>query len=128
MSRTALICDDATFMRKVIERMLVAGGFTIVGEASTGPEALRQYEALKPDLVTMDVVMPEMGGIETARSITSRDPDACIVMCSAMGQDALMAEALKAGASAFVVKPFDQPKLLAAAEEALARRAARAPQ
>ena len=128
MSRTVLICDDATFMRRVIEKMLVAAGFTVAGEASTGPEALSKYEQLKPDLVTMDVVMPEMGGIETARAITARDPEACIVMCSAMGQDALMAEALKAGASSFVVKPFDQAKLVAAAEEALARRTARAAQ
>lgn len=128
MSRTALICDDAAFMRRVIEKMLVGGGFTIVGEAATGPEAVRQYQALKPDLVTMDVVMPDMGGIDTARAITAQDPDACIVMCSAMGQDALMAEALKAGAAAFVVKPFDQVKLLAAAEQALARRTARAAQ
>jgi len=128
MSRTVLICDDANFMRRVIERMLVAGGFTVVGEAATGPEAVARYDELKPDLVTMDVVMPEMGGIESARAITAKDPDACIVMCSAMGQDALMVEALKAGASAFVVKPFDQTKLLAAAEEALARRAARATQ
>ena len=128
MSYTVLICDDATFMRRVIERMLVAAGYTVVGEAATGPEALRQYAALKPDLVTMDVVMPDMGGIDTARAITAKDPDACIVMCSAMGQDALMAEALKAGAASFVVKPFDQPQLLAAAEQALARRTARAAQ
>ena len=128
MSRTALICDDATFMRKVIERMLTAGGYTVVGEAASGPEAARKYFELKPDLVTMDVVMPEMGGIETARSITARDPYACIIMCSAMGQDALCAEALKAGAKAFVVKPFDQAKLLHTAEEALAKRMARAAQ
>lgn len=128
MSRTVLICDDARFMRTVIGRMLENGGFTIAGEAATGPEALAKYAELKPDLVTMDVVMPEMGGIETARQITGSDPDACIVMCSAMGQDALMADALKAGAAAFVVKPFDEPKLLAAATEALARRAARSAQ
>lgn len=128
MSRTVLICDDAKFMRTVIGRMLSNGGFTVVGEAGTGPEGLRMYQELKPDLMTMDVVMPEMGGIEAARQITTLDPDACIVMCSAMGQDALMADALKAGAAAFVVKPFDEARLLAAAEEALARRTARSAQ
>jgi len=125
MSRTVLICDDAKFMRSVMSRMLGNGGFTIVGEAGTGPEAIRLYDELKPDLVTMDVVMPEMGGIESTRRIIASHPDACIVMCSAMGQEAMFGEAREAGARSFVVKPFDEARLLQAAEEALTERAAR---
>jgi len=128
MSRTVLICDDAKFMRVVIARMLESGGWTVVGEAATGPEALAQYGQLKPDLVTMDVVMPEMGGIETVRQIVAADPGAAIIMCSAMGQEAMMAEAIESGAAAFVVKPFDEHKLLRAADQALARRMARSAQ
>ncbi len=125
MSRTVLICDDAMFMRTLISRTLTAAGFTVVGEATTGAEAVQKYEALKPDLVTMDVVMPELGGIDAVRQITSADHDACIVVCSAMGQAKQVTQALEAGATGFLVKPFNAEQLVAQVEESLGRRAAR---
>ncbi len=125
MSRTVLICDDAMFMRTLISRTLTAAGFTVVGEATTGAEAVQKYEALKPDLVTMDVVMPELGGIDAVRQITSADHDACIVVCSAMGQAKQVTQALEAGATGFLVKPFNAEQLVAQVEEALGRRGAR---
>jgi two-component system, chemotaxis family, chemotaxis protein CheY len=125
MSRTVLICDDAMFMRTLISRTLTAAGFTVVGEATTGAEAVKKYEELKPDLVTMDVVMPELGGIDAVRQITSADHDACIVVCSAMGQAKQVTQALEAGATGFLVKPFNAEQLVAQVEESLGRRAAR---
>lgn len=125
MSRTVLICDDAMFMRTLISRTLTAAGFTVVGEATTGAEAVQKYQELKPDLVTMDVVMPELGGIDAVRQITSADHDACIVVCSAMGQAKQVTQALEAGATGFLVKPFNAEQLVAQVEESLGRRAAR---
>ena len=106
MSHTVLVCDDAIFMRTMISDILQQSGFEVVGEAETGVEAVAQYRKLKPDLVTMDIVMPDMGGIDAVREITKFDPNARILMCSAMGQQALVVEAIQAGAKDFVVKPF----------------------
>ena len=125
MSRTVLICDDAMFMRTVIAKALTGAGFTVAGQAQTGTEAVVQYQELRPDLVTMDVVMPEVGGIEAVRQIVTADPDACILVCSAMGQQSQVDQALAAGASGFLVKPFDARQLVAAVAAALAQRAAR---
>ena len=106
MSRTVLICDDAIFMRTMVGDILTQAGFQIVGEAETGVQAVEKYKHLRPDLVTMDIVMPDMGGIDAVREITNHDPAARILMCSAMGQQALVVEAIQAGAKDFVVKPF----------------------
>ncbi len=119
MSRTVLICDDAMFMRKLIHQVMTSGGFEVVGEAEDGSEAVDKYQTLKPDLVTMDLMMPQMSGIDVVREIMKRDSNACIIMCSSVCQEALVTEAMKAGARGYVVKPFQSPQLLAAAERAL---------
>ncbi|MDQ8163227.1 MAG: response regulator [Gemmatimonadota bacterium] len=120
MSRTVLICDDALFMRTMVGDILTQAGFEIVGEAETGVQAVAQYKRLQPDLVTMDIVMPEMGGIDAVREITAHDPAARILMCSAMGQQALVVEAIQAGAKDFVVKPFQPSRVLEAVQRVLA--------
>ena len=119
MSRTVLICDDAIFMRTMVGDILTQAGFEIIGEAETGVQAVERYQQLRPDLVTMDIVMPDMGGIDAVREITKLDPNARILMCSAMGQQALVNEALQAGASDFVVKPFQPNRVIEAVQRAL---------
>jgi len=114
-----LVCDDAIFMRTMISDILTQAGFEIVGEAESGSQAVEKYHALKPDLVTMDIVMPDMGGIEAVREICKTDPDAKILMCSAMGQQALVVEAIQAGAKDFVVKPFQPSRVLEAVQRVL---------
>ncbi len=120
MSQTVLICDDAIFMRTMVGDILTQAGYEVVGEAETGRQAVEKYRHLKPDLVTMDIVMPEMGGIDAVREITSHDPAARILMCSAMGQQALVVEAIQAGARDFVVKPFQPARVLEAVSRVLA--------
>jgi two-component system chemotaxis response regulator CheY len=117
--RTVLICDDAIFMRTMVGDILQQAGFEVVGEAESGLQAIEKYQALKPDLVTMDIVMPDMGGIDAVREITRLDPAARVLMCSAMGQQALVVEALQAGAKDFVVKPFQPSRVLEAVERIL---------
>jgi two-component system chemotaxis response regulator CheY len=119
MSRTVLIVDDAIFMRTMIADILKGAGFEVVGEASSGVEAVQKYKDLKPDLVTMDIVMPDMGGIDAVREIIKEDPDAKILMCSAMGQQGLVVEAIQAGARDFVVKPFQPSRVLEAVQRLL---------
>ncbi len=119
MSRKVLICDDAIFMRTMVGDILTQAGFEVVGEAETGVQAIERYRALRPDLVTMDIVMPDMGGIDAVREITKLDPEAKVLMCSAMGQQALVVEALQAGARDFVVKPFQPSRVLEAVERIL---------
>lgn len=119
MSQTVLICDDAIFMRTMIGDILSQAGFQIVGEAETGVQAVDKYRSLKPDLVTMDIVMPDMGGIDAVREIMKDDPSAKILMCSAMGQQALVIEAIQAGAKDFVVKPFQPSRVLEAVQRVL---------
>jgi two-component system, chemotaxis family, chemotaxis protein CheY len=116
---SVLVCDDALFMRKVLREVLTKGGYRIVGEAENGRQAVERYSELKPDLVTMDIVMPELGGIDATREILRLDPSARIVMCSAMGQKTLIAEAMDAGAKDFVIKPFQPSRVLEAARRAL---------
>jgi two-component system chemotaxis response regulator CheY len=115
-----LVCDDAIFMRTMISDILSQAGFEIVGEAESGLQAVEKYKVLKPDLVTMDIVMPDMGGIEAVREICKDDPEARILMCSAMGQQALVVEAIQAGAKDFVVKPFQPSRVLEAVQRVLA--------
>ena len=119
MSRTVLVCDDAIFMRALVSDILQQAGFAVVGEAETGVEAVEKYKTLRPDLVTMDIVMPDLGGIDAVREITAYDPDARVLMCSAMGQQALVVEAIQAGAKDFVVKPFQASRVLEAVERVL---------
>ncbi len=119
MSHTVLICDDAIFMRTMIADILQQSGFEVVGEAETGVQAIEKYQQLRPDLVTMDIVMPDMGGIDAVREITKLDPGARILMCSAMGQQALVVEAIQAGAKDFVVKPFQPSRVLEAVQRVL---------
>jgi two-component system, chemotaxis family, chemotaxis protein CheY len=119
VSHTVLICDDAVFMRTMISDILEESGFEIVGQAETGLQAIERYKTLRPDLVTMDIVMPDMGGIDAVREITSFDANAKILMCSAMGQQALVVEAIQAGAKDFVVKPFQPSRVLEAVQRVL---------
>jgi two-component system chemotaxis response regulator CheY len=114
-----LVCDDAIFMRTMISDILSGAGYEVVGEAETGVQAIERYKALRPDLVTMDIVMPDMGGIEAVREIVKGDAEAKIVMCSAMGQQALVVEAIQAGAKDFVVKPFQPSRVLEAVQRVL---------
>lgn len=110
-TKKILIADDAAIMRLILRKILTASGYEIVGEAANGKEAVQKYEELRPDLVTMDITMPEMNGINAVRSIKRIDPDAKVVMCSAMGQKALVMEAMEAGALNFIIKPFDDHKI-----------------
>ena len=119
MSHTVLVCDDAIFMRTMISDILTQAGYEVIGEAETGSQAVQKYRDLKPDLVTMDIVMPDMSGIEAVREICKEDPDARILMCSAMGQQALVVEAIQAGAKDFVVKPFQPSRVLEAVQRLL---------
>lgn len=114
-----MVCDDAIFMRAMISDILKQAGFEVVGEAETGLQAVEKYRELRPDLVTMDIVMPDMGGIDAVRAIIAEFPDAQILMCSAMGQQALVVEAVQAGARDFVVKPFQPSRVLEAVQRVL---------
>ena len=107
-----LVVDDAIFMRKMITDILIGHGMEIVGEADTGSSAVEKYAELKPDLVTMDIIMPEMNGIDAVKSIMAADSQAKVVMCSALGQQALVQDALAAGAKDFLIKPFDPSRVI----------------
>ena len=107
-----LIVDDAAFMRMMLKNILGKGGHEIVGEGQDGNEAVQKYMELKPDVVTMDIVMPRVNGIEAVREIMKKDPNAKIVMISALGQEAMVKEALELGAKDFIVKPFNKDKVL----------------
>lgn len=109
-----LICDDSMFARQVTRRMVEHAGFQIAGEAQDGEEAVEQYRSLRPSLLLVDLVMPRLSGTEAIRRIMEEDPEARILVCSAMGQDQLVGEAMAAGARGFVVKPA-QPEVLAEA-------------
>jgi len=119
MAPSVLIVDDALFMRMMIKDILSKDGFVIAGEAENGVEAVEKYADLKPDLVTMDIVMPEMDGIEAVRNIIKMDPGAKVLMCSAMGQQLLVVESLEAGARDFIIKPFQPAKVVEAVRKAL---------
>jgi two-component system chemotaxis response regulator CheY len=112
MGLRILIADDALFMRNMLRDIFVKAGFQVVGEAVNGVEAVERYHELRPDLVTMDIVMPLKSGIEALQQITREDPDARVVMCSALGQEALVIEAVQAGAKDFIVKPFKEERVL----------------
>ncbi|TDA69393.1 MAG: response regulator [Clostridia bacterium] len=120
MGKRVLIVDDAAFMRMMIKDILGKNGYEVVAEAENGRRALELYQEHKPDVVTMDITMPEMDGIAAVKEIKKVDPQARIVMCSAMGQQMMVMEAIQAGARDFVVKPFQQERVLQALEKALA--------
>ncbi|MGQ9465012.1 MAG: response regulator [bacterium] len=111
-----LVVDDAMFMRRMLTDILEKGGHTVCGVASTGKEAVERYKELKPELVTMDIIMPDMSGIEAVKEIKKIDPKAKILMVSAMGQQALVLEAVQAGALDYVVKPFQPSRVLESIE------------
>jgi len=115
-----LIVDDTMFMRTLLKNILFSGGHEIVGEAADGTEAVAKYQDLKPDLVTMDVVMPKMNGIEALKEIKKIDPNAKVVMCTAVGQEQMVKLAIKSGARGYVVKPFQAPKVLDEVKNVLA--------
>jgi two-component system, chemotaxis family, chemotaxis protein CheY len=115
-----LVVDDAAFMRKVLSDALTAGGHEVVGEAADGNQAVAQYQGLRPDLTTLDITMPDKDGLAALRDLIALDPDARVIICSALGQEAKVLEAIKLGAKDFVVKPFDAERLLAAVAKALA--------
>ncbi|MGQ9531322.1 MAG: response regulator [Desulfotomaculales bacterium] len=121
MGKRILIVDDAAFMRMMIRNILTKSGYEVVGEAENGAAAVALYQELRPDVVTMDITMPEMDGIEGVRQIRKIDPNANIIMVSAMGQQAMVMEAIQAGAKDFIVKPFQQERILQAIERVLAR-------
>jgi two-component system chemotaxis response regulator CheY len=106
-------------MRTMLAEIMEQAGFEVAGQASTGAEAVRMYRDLEPDLVTMDIIMPDMGGIDAVREIVREYPDANIVMCSAMGQQSLVIEAIQAGARDFIVKPFQPGRVMEAVQRVL---------
>jgi two-component system chemotaxis response regulator CheY len=115
-----LVVDDAAFMRKVVSDALSKGGHEVIGEASTGVEAIARYRELQPELTTLDITMPEMDGLTALKEIMAIDPRARIIMCSALGQESKVLEAIKSGAKDFVVKPFKVERVLDAVGKAMA--------
>lgn len=114
-----LIVDDAAFMRMMIKDILEKNGFEVVGEASNGIKAVEIYKKERPDVVTMDITMPDMDGIEAVKQIKAFDPSSRIIMCSAMGQQSMVMDAIRAGAKDFIVKPFQADRVLEAIRKAI---------
>jgi len=119
LGKRVLIVDDAAFMRMMIRDILLKNGYQVVGEAENGLKAISLFQELRPDVVTMDITMPEMDGITAVKEIKRMDPAARVIMCSAMGQQMMVMEAIQSGARDFVVKPFQQERVLQALEKAL---------
>ena len=119
MAVRVLVVDDAAFMRMMVKDILSKNGYEVVGEAENGMKAVEKFNELRPDLVTMDITMPEMDGISAVKAIKKIDPKAKIVMCSAMGQQAMVIEAIQAGARDFIVKPFQPDRVLEAVRKAV---------
>lgn len=115
--KKVLIVDDAAFMRAAIKTILERNGFEVVGEAENGAIGVRKYQELRPDIVTMDITMPEMTGLEALKHIRSFDPDAKVVMITAMGQEHLVKEAILSGAKSFIVKPFKEDHVIQTLKE-----------
>ena len=119
MGARILVVDDAAFMRMMIKDILSKNGFEIVGEAENGQKALEKWQELRPELTTMDITMPEMDGITAVKEIKKIDPNAKVIMCSAMGQQAMVIEAIQSGARDFIVKPFQPDRVIEAVRKVL---------
>ncbi|MET3682146.1 two-component system chemotaxis response regulator CheY [Alkalibacillus flavidus] len=119
MGQKILVVDDAAFMRMMIKDILEKNGYEVVGEGENGQDAVNKYKELKPDLVTLDITMPEKDGIQALKEIMGEDGNARIVMCSAMGQQSMVIDAIQAGAKDFIVKPFQADRVLEAIGKAL---------
>ncbi|HBV86004.1 response regulator [Desulfosporosinus sp.] len=119
MSATIMIVDDAAFMRMMLKDILLKNGFNVVGEAENGVMAVEKYKELQPNLTIMDITMPEMDGLQSVKEIRKLDSKARIIMCSAMGQQAMVIEAIQSGAKDFVVKPFQAERVVEAVTKAL---------
>ena len=119
MAKNILICDDAAFMRMMIKDILSKNGYNVAGEAENGKIAVEKYAELKPDLVMMDITMPEMDGIQALKKIKESDPAATVIMCSAMGQQAMVIESIQSGAKDFIVKPFQADRVIEAVKKAV---------
>ena len=117
MAKNILICDDAAFMRMMIKDILSKNGYNVAGEAENGAKAVEKYAELKPDLVLMDITMPEMDGIQALKKIKESDPSALVIMCSAMGKQAMVIESIQAGAKDFIVKPFQADRVIEAVKK-----------
>jgi two-component system chemotaxis response regulator CheY len=119
MCKRILIVDDAAFMRMMIKEILTNYGFEVVGEAHDGLMAIEKYKELRPNLVTMDITMPEMDGLTALKEIKKLDPEAKVIMCSAMGQQAMVIDAIQAGAKDFIVKPFQADRVIEVIKKSL---------
>ncbi|TJY43178.1 response regulator [Cohnella pontilimi] len=119
MANRILIVDDAAFMRMMIRDILTKNGYEVVGEAQDGAQAIEKFKELHPDLVTMDITMPEMDGISALKEIRKLDTNARVIMCSAMGQQAMVIDAIQAGAKDFIVKPFQADRVIEAIKKTL---------
>ena len=117
IAKNILIVDDAAFMRMMIKDILSKNGYTVAAEAENGKVAVDKYNEAKPDLVLMDITMPEMDGIQALKAIKANDPNAQVIMCSAMGQQAMVIEAIQSGAKDFIVKPFQAERVLEAVKK-----------
>ena len=117
MAKNILICDDAAFMRMMIKDILTKNGYNVVGEAENGLKAVEKYTETKPDLALMDITMPEMDGIQALKKIKELDSGATVIMCSAMGQQAMVIESIQAGAKDFIVKPFQADRVIEAVKK-----------
>ena len=119
MAKGILLVDDAAFMRMMLKDILVKNGYEVLGEAENGLKAVEKYKELNPDLVIMDITMPEMDGIEAVKEIKKINPSAAVIMCSAMGQQSMVIEAIQSGAKDFIVKPFQADRIVEAVRKVI---------
>ena len=119
MSKNILLVDDAAFMRMMLKDVLTKAGYTIIGEAENGVQAIEKFKELNPDLTILDITMPEMDGITAAKGIKALDANATIIMCSAMGQQSMVVESIQAGARDFIVKPFQNERVIEAVQKVI---------
>ncbi len=119
MGNSVMLVDDAAFMRMMLKDILTNNGYQVIGEAENGAVAVEKYMELKPDITVMDITMPEMDGLQAVKEIRIKDPQARVIMCSAMGQQAMVIEAIQSGAKDFIVKPFQAERVIEAISKAL---------
>lgn len=120
MGKRILIVDDAAFMRMMLKDILTKNGYEVCGEGVNGKEAVSKYKELNPDLVTLDITMPEMTGLDALKEIMKMDPNAKVIMCSAMGQQAMVIDAIQSGGKDFIVKPFQADRVVEAVKKVIA--------